>query len=128
MKIVNELLSNEIDYLNALRNAQEMPQPKGNVITKNEQISAMAQQTDISKMETTQTAVAWLVEEFNHIIGSLKMEGIQNMLMADAINQANKMFEEQIKDAYWNGTMDITKEEALSDAEKFYNEYYNKNQ
>lgn len=44
MEIVNELLSNQSDYLNALRNAQQMPQPKENVITKREQFAAMAMQ------------------------------------------------------------------------------------
>ena len=42
----------------------------------------------------------------------------------DAREISLKLEKEQIKDAYWNGTMHISKEEALSDAEKFYNEYY----
>tara|TARA_R110000868_G_scaffold199212_1_gene445801 strand:- start:4794 stop:5006 length:213 start_codon:yes stop_codon:yes gene_type:complete len=32
---------------------------------------------------------------------------------------------EQLKDAYWNGTIDISKEDALTEAEDFYNSYYN---
>lgn len=35
-----------------------------------------------------------------------------------------KMEKEQIMDAYWNGTIDMEKQDALSEAEKFYNEYY----
>lgn len=81
----------------------------------------MAQQTDISKMETTQTAVNWFVEQLPQI-------DWDDPFYVGLLQEANKMFEKQIKDAYWNGTMDIPKEEALSDAEKFYNEYYNKPQ
>jgi hypothetical protein len=40
--------------------------------------------------------------------------------------QAKAMEKEQIKNAYWNGTTDIEKQDALIDAEKFYNEYYGK--
>lgn len=66
-----------------------------------------------------QTAVEWLVMTYHQRQGYIRQEDIE---------KANQIFKEQIKDAYWNGTMDISKEEALSEAEKFYNEYYNKNQ
>ena len=42
----------------------------------------------------------------------------------EIFEQAKAMEKEQIIDAYWNGTTDIEKQDALSDAEKFYNEYY----
>ena len=73
----------------------------------------MAQQTDISKMERTQTAVDWLVKE-------LELEGYDY-----TIQKAKALEKEQIKDAYWNGTIDISKEQALIEAEDFYNSYYN---
>ena len=41
------------------------------------------------------------------------------------LEQAKAMEKEQIKDAYWNGTIDISKEDALTEAEDFYNSYYN---
>lgn len=40
------------------------------------------------------------------------------------IEQAKAMEKEQIIHAYWNGTTDMEKQDALNDAEKFYNEYY----
>jgi hypothetical protein len=36
------------------------------------------------------------------------------------------MEKEQIMDAYWNGTVDIDKKDALIEAEIFYKETYNK--
>jgi hypothetical protein len=42
----------------------------------------------------------------------------------EVFEQAKEMEKEQIKDAYWNGTTDMEKQDALYDAEKFYNEYY----
>lgn len=62
-----------------------------------------------------QTAIDWLVKELN-------LEGYDY-----TVQKAKQMEKEQIKDAYWNGTTDMEKQDALSDAEKFYNEYYTKN-
>lgn len=42
----------------------------------------------------------------------------------EAIEKAKAMEKEQIMNAYWNGTTDIEKPDALLMAEKFYNEYY----
>jgi hypothetical protein len=61
-----------------------------------------------------QTAVKWLVKE-------LKLEGYDY-----TIEQAIAMEKEQIKDAYWNGTVDMEKSDALIEAEYFYNETYKK--
>ena len=70
-----------------------------------------------------QTAVEWLVEKLSNI----KAEDVNSTLEVRLIcQQAKSMEKEQIMDAYWNGTTHISKEEALSDAEKFYNEYYKK--
>jgi hypothetical protein len=76
----------------------------------------MAQQTAVSKMETTQTAVGWLALRYHHR---------QGYLTQNDIAEAKALEKEQLKDAYWNGTIDISKEEALSEAEDFYNSYYN---
>lgn len=87
----------------------------------------MAQQTDISKMETTQTAVEYAISQ---ILLQMKINpiAVTELFICRVGHEAEEIFKEQIKDAYWNGTIDITKEEALSEAEKFYNEYYNKPQ
>lgn len=42
----------------------------------------------------------------------------------DLFEQAKAMEKEQIMHAYWNGTTDMDKFDALTYAEKFYNEYY----
>jgi hypothetical protein len=44
----------------------------------------------------------------------------------EVFEQAKEMEKEQIKEAYWNGTTDMEKEDALLMAEDFYNEYYKK--
>ena len=67
----------------------------------------------ISKMERTQTAIDWLVKE-------LELEGYDH-----TIKIAKSIEKDQLKDAYWNGTIDISKEQALAEAEDFYNSYYN---
>ena len=67
-------------------------------------------------METTQLAVDWLIKKYADY-GTLYYEDI---------TKAKAMEKEQIIDAYWNGTTDMEKSDALIDAEKFYNEYYGK--
>ena len=42
----------------------------------------------------------------------------------EAIEQAKQKEKEQIMHAYWNGTTHMEKQDAMNDAEKFYNEYY----
>jgi hypothetical protein len=61
-----------------------------------------------------QTAVEWLVQEF----------GLDDYKAS--IEFAKQKEKQQIMDAYWNGTTDMEKHDALIDAEKFYNEYYGK--
>ena len=59
-----------------------------------------------------QTAVEWLVKEF----------GLQNYV--GSVEFAKQKEKEQIMDAYWNGTIDMEKQNALSVAERFYDEWY----
>lgn len=64
-----------------------------------------------------QTAVKWLIEFIqDHCI----------RIDEKIIEQAKAIEKEQIMNAYWNGTTDMEKPEALLMAEKFYNEYYSK--
>jgi hypothetical protein len=44
----------------------------------------------------------------------------------EILQQAKAMEKEQIKNAYWNGTTDMEKEDALLMAEDYFNEYYKK--
>lgn len=63
------------------------------------------------------TAVGWLALRYHHRQGYLSQEDIA---------EAKAMEKEQIKNAYWNGTTDMEKEDALLMAEDYFNEYYNK--
>jgi hypothetical protein len=74
-----------------------------------------------------QTAVNYLIKEFSDILGKLKTEPMQDLLLVDAINKALQMEKEQIKSAYLKGDSngcgcyDYSTEQ---DAEKFYTETY----
>jgi uncharacterized protein YgiM (DUF1202 family) len=63
------------------------------------------------------TAVGWLALRYHHRQGYLSQEDIA---------EAKSMEKEQIKDAYWNGTTDMEKEDALLMGEDYFNEYYKK--
>lgn len=63
---------------------------------------------DISKMETTQTAVQWLALRYHHRHGYLSQEDIE---------QAKAIEKEQIMDAYCKGDDNIG-------AEQYYKETY----
>jgi hypothetical protein len=88
----------------------------------------MAQQTDISKMETTQTAVNWFVEQLPQI-------DWDDPFYVGLLQEANKMFEEQIQKAYDDGAIDTMQEQEGLDismdqngeeSERYYKETYNK--
>jgi hypothetical protein len=63
------------------------------------------------------TAVGWLALRYHHRQGYLSQEDIA---------EAKAMEKEQIKEAYWNGTTDMEKEDALLMGEDYFNEYYKK--
>jgi hypothetical protein len=64
-----------------------------------------------------QTPVQWLALRYHHR---------QGYLSQDDIAEAKAMEKDQIKNAYWNGTTDMEKEDALLMAEDYFNEYYKK--
>ena len=74
---------------------------------------------DISKMETTQTAVQWLALRYHHRQGYLSQEDIA---------EAKQMEKEQIIDAYKhgqnNGYMYKDVGNDIINAEQYYNETY----
>jgi hypothetical protein len=76
---------------------------------------------DISKMETTKTAVQWLFEQIQN--GNITSEetacGYFVMIDNDCLNKAKAMEKEQIIEAYCKGDDNIG-------AEQYYNETYNK--
>lgn len=67
----------------------------------------------ISKMETTQTAIDWLVKE-------LELEGYDH-----TIRIAKNIEKEQIKFAYSDGAVDVI-ERKYKGMQKYYNEKYTK--
>lgn len=50
-------------------------------------------------MAKKQTAVDYLIREFSAILGPLQTQGMQDLFLADAINKAKEMFQEQIEEA-----------------------------
>jgi hypothetical protein len=71
-----------------------------------------------------QTAVEWLWNEIDNLIPYQDINKAQQF--NGLFEQAKAMEKEQIKNAYWNGTTDMEKADALFMAEQFYNEYYGK--
>jgi len=73
------------------------------------------------------TAVEWLVEQIESY--EIKTDIFNSMYFnvpKRLIEQAKAMEKEQIKNAYWNGTTDMEKDDALLMAEDYFNEYYKK--
>lgn len=77
----------------------------------------MAQQTDISKMETTSTAVEWLASKLSITFQTMYDEEIK---------QAKAMEKKQILDAIICNQNGLLRRKDILDAEKYYNETYNK--
>lgn len=69
-------------------------------------------------MNTQQTAVEWLIEQLSPSIS------LQQKYINEFKEQANKMFEQQIIDAYETGIWDVGCRAA--DSEQYYSETFNK--
>ena len=50
-----------------------------------------------------QTAVEFLIKEFSEILGKIKTQPMEDLLLVDAINKAKEMEKQQIIDAYDEG-------------------------
>jgi hypothetical protein len=79
-----------------------------------------------------QTAVDWLDNEITELDEQFDIELIGTktywIKRNEILEQANKMFEHQIIDAFWNGdNSDCTSEQNSKEfAEQYYNETFNK--
>jgi hypothetical protein len=72
-----------------------------------------------------QTAVEWLIKEFSAILGPIKTEPMQDMLLGDAFKKAKAMEEEQIGNAViWFDDTDRTPSQIQIEVNKYYNETY----
>ena len=73
-----------------------------------------------------QTAVDFLIEEFNAILGKVNFTAMQGLLINDAVEKAREMEKEQIINAFKEGN--LYHGWALKhEPEQYYNETYNKN-
>jgi hypothetical protein len=77
-----------------------------------------------------QTAVEWLIKElinYDKLLDGKKKNDDATVFKANPTkiyDQANKMFEEQVKDAWDDGCYQSSDFPKTSDAEKYYNETY----
>ena len=79
-----------------------------------------------------QSSVDWLIKEFNEILGPIKTQPMQTLLLIDAFNKAKEMHKEEIKDAWDKGDYcidlpDGTWEQKYKSAEQYYNETFGGN-
>lgn len=85
----------------------------------------MAQQVaTISKMETTQTAVEWLMEKYN------SRQVYEESIWDEEFEQAKEMEKEQIKKAFSDGQQTPINHPTLPhySSEEYYNDTYSKRQ
>jgi hypothetical protein len=68
------------------------------------------------------TSVDFLIKELSEILGPLKTEPMQDLLMIDAINKAKEMHKEEIVDSYIMGSYDMAAKEFRP--EQYYEEVY----
>jgi len=77
--------------------------------------------TKLTKVKMSkQTAVEFLIKEFNDILGPLDTKPMQDLLMMDAMKRAKQMEKEQMIEAYYEGKEYGFKEQG----EQYYNETY----
>ena len=89
--------------------------------------NALEIENEINKL-AQQTALTWFYLELQDKFPTevYKMYNSNQLLFESLYLKAKAMEKEQIKDAYWNGTTDMEKEDALLMAEDYFKQYYNK--
>jgi len=81
---------------------------------------------DISKMETTQTAVEWLYKELTNYISYDDDKAFkQHEDVTDIVNQAKAMEKQQITKAFHNG-MVTNSQPHMGKAEQYYHQTFKK--
>ena len=72
------------------------------------------------------TAVEFLIKEFSEILGKIKTQPMEDLLLVDAINKAKEMEKQQIIDARVNAPLLNTgsKYDYVIEAEQYYNETF----
>ena len=75
----------------------------------------------LNQSNMKQTTVEWLENEFQEMCKDFG--GVHSDFIVK-FEQAKEMEKEQIIEAYWNGTIDLEKNEALKIAEQYYNETF----
>lgn len=78
-----------------------------------------------------QSSVEYLIKEFSEILGPIKNQPMQDLLLTDAINKAKAMHKEEIEIAfaksYLIGVEGISYDDANKASAKYYNETYGGN-
>lgn len=72
-----------------------------------------------------QTAVDFLIEEFNAILGKVNFTAMQGLLINDAVEKAREMEKEQIIDSFGEGNK-YNGWALKHEPEEYYNETYKK--
>lgn len=74
------------------------------------------------------SSVDWLIKEFNEILGPIKTQPMQTLLLIDAFNKAKEMHKEEIKDAWDMGEyMGMYFPQYEQDTEEYYKETFGGN-
>lgn len=78
-----------------------------------------------------QSSVEWLIKEFSEILGPIKTQPMQDLLLTDAINKAKAMHKKEIIDACnQKEFQDIDGygiHETISKGEEYYDQIYGDN-
>ena len=70
---------------------------------------------------TKNTAVDWLITQIRNQAQNGTLDAL---VITELRKQAKAMEREQIVDAYWNGSTDLSKDKAIEYAKEFYMETY----
>ena len=72
-----------------------------------------------------QSSVDFIIKEFSDILGQLKTQPIQDLLLLDAVQKAKEMHKEEIVEHHtWLLSGVMNEESARKDGEDYYNQKY----
>jgi len=70
------------------------------------------------------TSVNYLIKEISAVLGAIKTEPMQDLLLVDAINKAKEMHYKEMKNAWYDSTMQFDAYAEMNNKKSF-DDYYN---
>ena len=88
--------------------------------------SVWVDEEDETMNNKKQSSIDWIIQEFSEIIGIIKTQPMQDLLLSDTIKKAKAMHQQEIEGAYDREVIDDIQNWYIRNGKHYYELHYNK--